>query len=176
MRAKSILYVEDDEHDQWLLQRAFRAEGTTELLYMVRDGDEAMGWLDGGGDYEDRTKYPVPHLVLLDIRLQKVHGFEVLRWARAKPAFSTLPIIMFSSSKQDRDVAESYRLRANLFLVKPAGLDEFRHIAVFLITWVRHGQAPPTDETLWHPLPRGNENARLPGAGDPPVGASPLAG
>ena len=176
MKTKHILYVEDDANDLWLLERAFQAEGLKEPLHAVPDGVEAIAWLAGEGDYRDRARFPLPQLVLLDIMLPKVDGLAVLRWARANPAFNALPIIMFSSSSQDGDITESYRQGANLFLVKPAAHDEFRHIARFLMTWLRHSQPPPAVQRLWRALTledlkensRGSGGTR-PGAARPPA-------
>ncbi len=173
MKPKNILYVEDDENDLWLLERAFWSEGMKESLHVVRDGAEAIAWLAGDGDYGDRAKYPLPNLVLLDIRLPKVDGFAVLRWARARPPFNTLPMIMFSISYELNDVTESYRLGANLFLVKPAAHEELRHIARFLVTWLQHSQPLPVDERLWRAVTLRDVEAASRPRGGPQSGASP---
>jgi CheY-like chemotaxis protein len=152
MRAKQILYVEDDANDLWLLARAFEAEGLEEPLHVVRDGVEAIAWLAGDGYFEDRAKYPLPQLVLLDIRLQKVDGLAVLRWIRTHPPFTALPVIVFSSSYHSHDIADAYGLGANLFLVKPTDLDGLRHIARFLSTWLHHSRPPPLEEHFWEAL------------------------
>ncbi len=175
MKAKNILYVEDDQNDLWLLERAFRAEGIKESLHVVRDGVEAIAWLAGDGDYENRGKYPLPDLVLLDIRLQKVDGLAVLRWVRARLDLRTMPIIMFSSSYEAKDVTESYRQGANLFLVKPTAPEELRHIARFLVTWLRHSQPPPVDRRLWQAVTLRGLEAHSRPAGNPQSGALPPA-
>ena len=99
------MYVEDEEADVLVMQRAFRAEALKEPLYIVRDGLEAISWLLGVGQYAERDQYPLPDLVLLDIRLPKATGHEVLRWIRDQPALTTLPVIMFSVSELEADVA-----------------------------------------------------------------------
>jgi CheY-like chemotaxis protein len=175
MSAKNILYVEDDESDLWLLARALAAEGMKEPLHGVRDGVEAIAWLAGDGYFEDRAKYPLPQLVLLDIRLPKVDGLEVLRWIRTHPPFTALPAIMFSSSSQDRDITDAYGLGANLFLVKPTGQDELQYIARFLMTWLHHSRPPPLDERMWDALTFRNRVATWPRSGGSQPGTLPRA-
>ena len=154
--SKRILYVEDEEADVWLMQRAFAAEGMTESLHVVRDGLEAISWLVGAGQYEDRAKYPLPDLVLLDVHLPKATGHEVLAWIRDQPALTTLPVIMFSVSDLEADVAAAYRLGANLYLSKPNGGD-LRQVARFLGAWLRLTPPPRAYKTEWRfgapPLP-----------------------
>ena len=175
MTAKNILYVEDDENDLWLLARAFQAEGLKEPLHAVREGVEAIAWLAGDGYFEDRAKYPLPQLVLLDIRLPKVDGLAVLRWIRSHPPFMALPVIMFSTSYQDRDITDAYDLGANLFLVKPTGPDDLRHIARFLMTWLHHSRPPPLDERMWDALTFGDRVANWRRSGAYQVEALPPA-
>lgn len=155
MRTKNILYVEDDPNDLWFLARAFEAEGLKEPLYAVRDGVEAIAWLAGDGYFEDRAKHPLPDLVLLDIQLQKVDGWGVLRWIRSHPPFTALPVIVFSSSCHERDLTDAYGLGANLFMVKPADPEGLRHIARFLRTWLQHSLPPPPVGSMWDALPAG---------------------
>jgi CheY-like chemotaxis protein len=148
LAAKKVLYVEDDDADVWLMHRAFKAEGLKEWLHIARDGLEAISWLVGAGEYEDRTKYPLPDLVLLDIRLPKASGHEVLQWIRDQQALATLPVIMFSGSDLESDVAEAYRLGANLYLSKPCG-EDLREIARFLAAWLQLSPSPRAYKTQW---------------------------
>jgi CheY-like chemotaxis protein len=145
---RKILYVEDEETDVWLMERAFQAEGMKDWLHIARDGLEAISWLVGAGEYEDRTKYPLPDLVLLDIRLPKATGHEVLQWIRDQAALTTLPVIMFSGSDIEADVAAAYRLGANLYLSKPSGQD-LRAVARFLGAWLQLSPSPRAYKTEW---------------------------
>jgi CheY-like chemotaxis protein len=145
---KKVLYVEDEDSDVWIMQRAFREEGLEEWLYVARDGLEAISWLVGAGEYADRAKYPLPDLVLLDMFLPKANGDEVLRWIRDQAALVTVPVIMFSSSDRETDLAEAYRLGANLYLSKPTGGD-LRAVARFLVAWLQLSPSPRAYKTEW---------------------------
>lgn len=114
-----VLYVEDEETDRFLMQRAFVKEGLETALRMVNDGYAAIEYLSGSGEYADRDKHPLPAVVLLDLNLPEVHGFEVLKWIRAHPAHEKLPVVIFSSSEREEDQAQARRLGANEFARKP---------------------------------------------------------
>jgi CheY-like chemotaxis protein len=145
---KRILYVEDEDADVWLMERAFQKEGMREWLYIARDGLEAISWLVGAGAYGDRIKYPLPDLVLLDMFLPKANGHEVLRWIRDQSALVTVPVIMYSGSDRESDVAEAYRLGANLFLSKPSG-EDLGAVARFLVAWLQLSPSPRAYKTEW---------------------------
>lgn len=114
-----ILLVEDNEDDVILVQRSLRKAGVTAPVHVVRDGDEAIIFLGGAAD----AAQP-PALVLLDLKLPRRNGLEVLAWIRAHPDLSALPVVMFTTSTQDADVGEAYRLGANSYLKKPATMQE----------------------------------------------------
>jgi CheY-like chemotaxis protein len=116
MTAK-VLWVEDSPDDVLLIGRAIRKAGL-EPPALVRDGREAVEYLSGSGPYADRSMYPFPTLVLLDIKLPKVSGFEVLHWIREHEETSRLPVVMFTSSKERSDVDRAYALGANAYLLK----------------------------------------------------------
>lgn len=113
-----ILLVEDNEDDVILVQRSLRKAGVTAPVHVVRDGDEAITFL-GAADAAEP-----PALVLLDLKLPRRNGLEVLAWIRAHPGLSALPVVMFTTSTQDADVGEAYRLGANSYLKKPATMQE----------------------------------------------------
>src|ERR1043165_4456184 len=96
-----VLYVEDEETDRFLMQRAFRKQGLEALLQTVNDGQKAIDYLSGSGDYGNRAQHPMPALILLDLNLPEVHGFDVLRWIRAHPMHRELPVVIFSSSERE---------------------------------------------------------------------------
>lgn len=112
-----ILLVEDNEDDVILVQRSLRKAGVTAPVHVVRDGDEAITFL-GAAAAEP------PALVLLDLKLPRRSGLEVLAWIRAHSGLSALPVVMFTTSTQDADVGEAYRLGANSYLKKPATMQE----------------------------------------------------
>jgi CheY-like chemotaxis protein len=108
-----ILIVEDDPNDVLLLQRAFQKAGLKNNLRLVRDGSQAIAYLSGHGIYSDRAKYPLPFLVLLDLKMPGTDGFEVLQWARAEPDLKRLLIVVLTSSNLQTDVDRAYELGAN---------------------------------------------------------------
>lgn len=119
-QAAPVLLVEDNEDDIVLLERAARKVALACPLQTVRDGDAAVAYLSGSGEYADRTRYPLPRLVLLDLKLPRRSGFEVLVWLRAQPLLRRLPVVVLTTSAQADDVARAYTLGANSYLVKPA--------------------------------------------------------
>ena len=130
------------------MERAFQKEGMKEWLYVARDGLEAISWLVGAGEYADRVKYPLPDLVLLDMCLPKANGHEVLRWIRDQAALVTVPVIMYSGSDRESDVAAAYRLGANLYLSKPSG-EDLGAVARFLVAWLQLSPSPRAYKTEW---------------------------
>ena len=118
-RDKTILLVEDNAEDVFLIRRAFSAAGVTKPLIMVRDGEEAMAYLKGEGPYANREQYPLPDMMLLDLDMPKVNGFQVLTWLRSRPRWKLLPVIVLTMSIYHSDVHTAYLLGANSFLSKP---------------------------------------------------------
>jgi len=124
LRDSAILLVEDDEADILLLRRAFRNAHIANPLLEVRDGQEAIQFLAGEGDYADRARYPIPFLVLLDLRLPKLSGFEVIAWMRDRPQFSNVIVVVLTASDHVPDVTKARDLGANSYLVKPGNFEE----------------------------------------------------
>jgi CheY-like chemotaxis protein len=119
-----ILLVEDDENDVFFLQRALKEERITNPVRVAEDGQEAVDYLSGVGRFADRAKFPVPCLIILDLKMPRRTGLEVLEWIRAHHAFLTIPVIVFTSSAQPEDIDRAYRLGANAFVVKPPSVEE----------------------------------------------------
>lgn len=119
----AILLVEDDPADVLLIRRAFRNAGIGNRLYEVRDGEEAMQYLSGKSAYSDRSKYPFPFLVLLDLRMPKLSGFEVLEWIRAEAHLQELIVVVLTGSESMPDANKAYELGASSYLVKPSNFD-----------------------------------------------------
>jgi CheY-like chemotaxis protein len=119
-RAATVLYVEDEESDALFMQMAFASAGLAPALRVVDDGRSALEYLSGNGVYTDRGQYPVPTVVLLDLNLQTLHGFEVLKWIRAQPQYAALPVVLFSSSTKPEDRIRARDLGATEFWEKPS--------------------------------------------------------
>ena len=115
----SILLVDDNRDDLLLIVRAFERAGLKHLVQTVSSGAECIGYLKGEPPYSNRTKYPVPGLVLLDLKMIGTDGFGVLRWIRNQPQYANLYVVMLTSSDEIRDVNQAYKLGADSFLVKP---------------------------------------------------------
>lgn len=113
------MVAEDEPTDVFLLKRGFAAARVSISLHFVEDGQAAIDYLSGAGEYADRDRYPLPDLMLLDIKMPRLDGFEVLGWLRQQPGLKRLPVAMFSSCDLQQDVNRAYELGANSFLVKP---------------------------------------------------------
>lgn len=120
-----LLLVEDNEDDELLTLRAFARAGFANPIVVVRDGQEALDWLFRKGGHRDRTDPLRPGVVLLDLQLPKVDGLGVLRAIRADPRTALLPVVVLTSSAEQRDLVESYRLGCNGYVQKPVDFLEF---------------------------------------------------
>lgn len=120
-----ILYVEDNPNDVELTLRALKKRNLANNLFHVEDGAEALDFLFARGKYEQRSPENKPKLILLDIKLPRVDGLEVLRSIKADTRTHNIPVVMLTSSAEDRDVIESYRLGVNSYIVKPVDFDNF---------------------------------------------------
>ena len=138
-----ILLVEDDANDVLLIQRAFQKAGLRQALKVVRDGEQAIAYLSGRGIYSNRDRFPLPFLVLLDLKMPRSDGFEVLRWVREEAQFKRLLIVVLTSSNLQADVDRAYELGANSYLVKPVEFEEMYHLLQrFEIYWSEINRAP----------------------------------
>ena len=124
-----ILVVEDNPDDAALLRRAFIKAGVMNPLHVVSSGEEAVAYLGGSGKYSNRAEFPMPSLVLLDLNMPGMDGFEVLRWIRGDGMLKGLRVVVLSSSDNMRDVNKAYQLGANSFLIKPADFERFVEIS-----------------------------------------------
>ena len=116
---KSILLVEDDPNDVFLLQHAMKKAGMNHPVQVASDGQRAINYLKGAGEFADRKAFPMPGLILLDLKLPHVMGLDVLKWIRQQPD-AGLIVVMLTSSREESDVTSAYRHGANGFLVKPS--------------------------------------------------------
>ncbi len=123
-RTVTILLVEDDPNDALLVRMAFQRTRSGIPLLIVPNGLEAVNYLNGEGIYADRSAYPIPDIILLDLKMPLMSGFEVLRWIRERPGLKRLPVIVLTSSVQDSDARAAYDAGANSYLVKPTDFNE----------------------------------------------------
>ena len=125
MNEKTILLVEDDPNDVVLTIRALEKSNILNQVLVARDGAEALDYLFGTGTYAGRDTSVMPEVILLDLKLPKVDGLEVLAHLRADEQTELLPVVVLTSSKEDQDVVQSYRLGANSYVRKPVNFGEF---------------------------------------------------
>jgi CheY-like chemotaxis protein len=114
-----VLLVEDDPDDVLLTQIAFERARLANPLGVVRDGEEAIAYLSGAKQYADRERFPLPILLLLDLKMPRVNGFQVLEWLKAHPELNTIPVAIMTASDDDPDVKRAFALGAHSYLVKP---------------------------------------------------------
>ena len=139
-----ILLAEDRDDDVHLFLRAFEQSGVTAPIYVVRDGEEAIHYLVGKGKYAARSEYPLPTVLLLDLKMPRVDGFEVLKWVRQQPTLQNLLVLVLTSSEDIRDVNRAYELGANSFFVKPHDFADTKALAKEILNYWLKVNAPPT--------------------------------
>ncbi len=120
-----VLAAEDQETDASLLRAAFERAGVRHPLFIVRDGQEAVEYLTGQPPFRDRTRFPMPVLLLLDLKMPRLNGFDVLAWLASHSDFQELPTIVLSSSWYDQDVLKARQLGARDYFIKPVQLSEY---------------------------------------------------
>ena len=144
MQHQMILLVEDSQDDADLTMRAIRKNNIYNNVVHVRDGAEAIDFLLCGGEYAQRNPRDLPHVILLDLKLPKMDGLEVLRRIRSEKIISLIPVVVLTSSNEDRDIVESYRLGANSYIRKPVDFSSFlgavRQLGLY---WLFVNQNPP---------------------------------
>jgi len=120
-----ILLAEDNEDHVILTKRAFKMAGLLNPLYTVENGKEAIAYLKGEGKFANRSEYPLPTLLLLDLKMPGKNGFDVLQWLRGQPTLSALRVVVLTTSDEIHDVNRAYQLGANSFLTKPVDFRDF---------------------------------------------------
>jgi len=144
-----FLLVEDSETDAILIRRAFVKGNIVNPLQVVTNGDQASAYLKGEGAFSNRREYPLPDLVLLDLKLPGIDGFQVLRWIRQQPELKALRVVVLTSSDRIQDVNLAYQLGANSFLVKPVDFERFVEISQALKGyWLWLSKAPEVTRPL----------------------------
>jgi CheY-like chemotaxis protein len=127
-----ILLVDDDEVDILMFRRAFAKAGLSYPLVVARRGQQALDYLSGAGEYGDRAKHPLPSYVLLDLKLPRMSGLDVLAWMRRTERVKSIPVSILSGSAQGDDIERSMRLGIDSYLVKPAAFPELLEIVMEL--------------------------------------------
>jgi CheY-like chemotaxis protein len=143
-----VLIVDDSENDVLLMRRAFKKAEFDLPFQTVTGGEHAISYLLGEGEFNDREKYPLPTVMLLDLNMPGMSGFEVLRWVRGHPTFRRLCIIILSASMRKEDVETSFDLGANAFLVKPADLLDLIDLMKKLRAWIHVDQFAAAAEAI----------------------------
>jgi CheY-like chemotaxis protein len=167
-----ILVAEDDDDYVVLIKQVFARENIPSPIHVVWNGEEAIAYLKGEGKYSNREEFPLPDIFLLDLKMPRVGGLEVLKWVRQQPGLATLRILVLTSSDRIRDVNEAYQLGANSFLVKPMDFHDFGHLSQLITDfWLKASRAPET----FRP-PRDGQNPSIPPGSGGERGVSPPRG
>lgn len=139
MESSTILLVEDDPNDIFFTERAFKKAWPSCTFKTVHDGEEAVRYLEGVGVYGDRSAHPLPRFVLLDLKLPKKSGLEVLAWMKKEIGIRRIPVIVLTSSADSKDVSRAYDLGASSYLVKPADFGNLEQLARDVSNyWMKH--------------------------------------
>jgi DNA-binding response OmpR family regulator len=142
-KVKTVLLVKDSEDDVFFVQRAMQLAGHSPALQVAKDGQEAIDYLNGAGEYADRDLFPLPNLVLLDLKLPRVLGLDVLKWIRSRVEFKTLPVVIMTNSGERTDWERGYRLGANSYMVKPTTNEDLGRLVQCLSDyWLFYNMLP----------------------------------
>src|SRR5215472_17062755 len=167
MREHAVILLAEDEEDYVLLiKNAFAKANIPNPLFVVWNGQEAIAYLKGEGKYSNRAEYPLPELMLLDLKMPRVNGLEVLKWLRAHPGLSGLRVLVLTSSDQIRDVNEAYQLGANSFLVKPTDFEDTIQLSRLINDfWLKASKTPESFRAPKKTNGSGGPSARSDGGG-----------
>ena len=138
-----MLMAEDDDNDVFFVERALKQADIIHPWHRVRNGEEAIAYLHGDGQYRDRERFPLPQFLLLDLKMPRKNGFEVIEWVRQQPGLKRLPIVVLTSSREDPDVNRAYELGANTYLVKPVKFENLVEMVKALNAfWLSFAERP----------------------------------
>ena len=139
----NLLLVEDNDAHAEMVKRSFEQHKIANVIHHVDDGQKALDYIFGEGEYSDRKKYPSPHCVLLDLRLPKIDGLEVLRRIKTNQNTRKTPVVILTTSSADNDIAQSYKYHANSYIVKPMDFSKFEALMEDLVYyWLAWNQNP----------------------------------
>jgi len=154
--AVEILLVEDNPQDVEMTLRAFRKRNLTNKVHVVNDGEEALEYIFANGSYAHRDIRHQPRIILLDLKLPKVDGLEVLRQVKSDERTRTIPVVVLTSSREEQDVVESYKLGVNSYIVKPVDFDKFLDsVGELGLYWMLLNEPPPSGQGVATPCLRG---------------------
>ena len=141
---RPIMLIEDEQTDVILIRRAFEKAGVENPIQSVENGDKALAWLEGIGEYQDRTNFPLPAFILLDLKLPGMGGLQLLKWIRSRKDLRLIPVVVLTNSADAVDVRSAYEAGANSYLLKPADRNEiYRVIDIIQQYWLEHNVSPP---------------------------------
>ncbi len=147
--SKTILLVEDNDDDIFLFTRTLNKAKITNPVQITSDGQRAIDYLKGVGQYADRKQYPVPFIVFLDLKLPYLNGFEVLTWIRQQPELHSVMVVILTSSDEARDHQQAYSLGARSYLVKPPGSHDILEVLDSLNSfWRRDSEKSPVSREI----------------------------
>ncbi len=138
----TILLVEDNDHDIFFVKRATQKIGPSHRVFAVHNGEQAIRYLQGEGPHRDRQKFPLPNLILSDLKMPRMDGLEFLKWLRGQAAWAIIPIIILSGSGLDVDVREAYSLGANSYFTKPSDHSKLVKILTHVCEYWAEAQLP----------------------------------
>ena len=140
----TILLIEDDPADAALIQRAFQKVGVQNPIAHLSHGDTALAYLEGINEYVNRNKFPLPILIILDLKLPGMNGLQLLKWIRTKRELRLIPVVVLTGSADTTQVQAAYEAGANSYLLKPADRNEIiRVVEALEHYWVQHNVPPP---------------------------------
>jgi len=143
-KAAEILLVDDNESDRELALHALKSGRVANTIHIARDGAEALDFIFARGAFEYRRTYDLPHVILLDLKLPRISGVEVLKNLKSEPRTQMIPVIMLTSSQEDSDIAVCYRLGVNSYIVKPVDFQQFtERLSSIGMYWMAFNQPPP---------------------------------
>jgi CheY-like chemotaxis protein len=143
----TILVVEDDENDQFFIERAFRKLGVTDPIQIVGDGAEAISYMMAEGKYADRSKFAYPTFIMTDLKMPRADGFAVLEFLKGNPQWAVIPTVVFSASKDLDDIKKSYMLGASSYHVKPQLPEQLQNQLSVLHAYWLTCEVPEVDST-----------------------------
>jgi len=140
----TVLIVEDEENDAFFLRDALKRAGIHNPIQVVEDGRLALDYLSGVGKFGDRTLYPLPSVIFLDLKLPQVNGLAILKWIREEAGLPSILVVVLTASRLDEDIERAYRLGANSYVVKPSSREKLVEILKdFGNWWFKHNEPPP---------------------------------
>lgn len=143
-RAVRMLLVEDDPSHRLLIRKSLENHGVSNDVNEVEDGQEALDYIYGVGVYADRKKYPMPDIVILDIKMPRMDGFGVLERLKSDPKMKRIPVIMLTTSSRDEEIAKGYECGANAYVTKPLDFEDFaKKLHDLKMFWVLTAEIPP---------------------------------